>query len=658
MCGITGAIWTDPALAIDEPLLRRMTDTLAHRGPDDAGYLVSEFRTREPYEPLPGVALGHRRLSIIDLACGHQPLANEDDTVWIAFNGEIYDYPALRYRLEGAGHRFATQSDTETIVHLYEDEGLSCFKHLNGMFALALYDQRRRRLVLARDRLGKKPLYYRQEGARLLFGSELKSILAVPGVPRELDPAAVDEYLTFQYVPHPNTIFRGIHKLPPGHYADWQDGQLTVAPYWQVPLGEEEAWSEADAVKKLRELMSDAVRLRLRSDVPLGAFLSGGIDSSIVCALAQEALAESGERLRTFTIGFPVKEFDESGYAERVATHLGTDHQSLEVQPSAVSILEKLVWHYDEPFADSSAIPTWYLSELTRRHVTVALSGDGGDELFAGYGRYRAVALADLFDKAPALRSFLGAQLWQRLPSGKRDRSLMRRALRFSAALARSPQRRYLEWVAVFREAQRAALYADAFVAQLPDSDPLAFLQNPWNAAAKRDAVTAASLTDLVTYLPCDLMTKVDIASMAHALEARCPLLDYRVVEFAARLPRRLKFRWGQGKYLLRKAYHDTLPREVWRRSKMGFGVPLGQWFRGELRSLTRDVLLSEQARDRGLFQLDAVEQLINEHESAHYDHSHRLWALLVLELWQRQWLDGEAALPRSSDVGRALSSR
>ncbi len=641
MCGITGAIWNDPRLAIEEPTLRRMTDAIAHRGPDDAGYYYSEYRTREPYEASPGVALGHRRLSIIDLAAGHQPLANEDDSVWIVFNGEVYNFEALRNRLEGSGHQFRTHSDTETIVHLYEDEGVECFRHLIGMFAIAIYDVKQRRLILARDRLGKKPLVYRHEENRLLFGSELKTILTVPGVPRDLDPAAIDEYLTFQYIPHPNTIFRDIRKLPPGHYAVYQDGKLEVKPYWQVEMATEVPTTEAAAKEHLQTLLRDAVKLRLRSDVPLGAFLSGGIDSSITCALAQDVLRElSGERLKTFTIGFPVPEFDESQYAERVAKHLDTDHQTLQVNPDAVSILSKLVWHYDEPFADSSAIPTWYLSEMTRQQVTVAISGDGGDELFAGYGRYRAVALASGFDRVPQVRNFIAARFWQGLPSGKRDRSFRRRALRFSAALGQSPQRRYLEWIAIFREAQRAALYSEDFIEQLPESDPLAFIASAWKQAGQRDPVTAASLTDLVTYLPCDLMTKVDIASMAHGLECRAPFLDHRVVEFAAALPVRLKYHWGQGKYLLKKTYAHLLPREVFTRKKMGFGVPLSKWFRDELKSMTRDVLLSAKAIERGYFRPDAVEQLITEHESGDYDHSHRLWALLFLELWLREWID------------------
>ena len=356
MCGITGAIWTDPLLGIDTPTLANMTETLRHRGPDDEGSYLTEYRVRPPYESLPGVALGFRRLSIIDLPGGHQPLCNEDGSIWLVFNGEVYNFLALRRRLEGSGHQFRTNSDTETIVHLYEDEGPECFTHLNGMFAIAIWDSRRRRLVLARDRLGKKPLVYHPESGRLLFASELKSLLQVPGLAREVDPAAIDEYLTYQYVPHPNTILRGFYKLPPGNYAIWQDDQLTVKPYWQPNFSVERPIGEREAAEQLRELFTSSVQLRMRSDVPLGAFLSGGIDSSLVAAVMQQ---QSEEPIRTFNIAFPVKEFDESRYARLVAKHLQTDHFEMEVTPSALDVLPKLAWHYDEPFADSSAVCTW-----------------------------------------------------------------------------------------------------------------------------------------------------------------------------------------------------------------------------------------------------------------------------------------------------------
>jgi asparagine synthase (glutamine-hydrolysing) len=636
MCGICGAIWTDPGRGIDEPALVRMTQVLAHRGPNDQGTYRSEFRLRPPYEPMPGVALGFRRLSIIDLTTGHQPMANEDDSVWIVFNGEIYNFAELRRRLEGAGHTFRTNSDTETIVHLYEDEGTRCFEHLNGMFAIAIWDGRQRKLVLGRDRLGKKPLVYRREPGRLLFASELKSLLELPDVPREIDPGAVDEYLTYQYVPHPHTIFRGIHKLPPGHFAVWEDGKWDEQPYWQPDFNQERSLSEADAIEQLRELLTSAVQLRMRSDVPLGAFLSGGVDSSLVVALMQK---QSQRPVQTFTIGFPVKEYDETRYARLVAAHLGTEHREMQVTPDAAAILPKLVWNYDEPFADSSAIPTWYLSEMTRQHVTVSLAGDGGDELFAGYTRYKAFWLTTMLDQSGPLRTVLGSKVWQQLPGGSRQKSLSRRIKRFSENLHIAPQRRYLDWLVIFNEARRAQLYRDDFVEQLPDSDPFEFLAAAWQRADKRDRVTAATLSDLVTYLPCDLMTKVDIASMAHSLEVRAPFLDVRVVEFAAGLPIDLKYRWGRGKYLLRRAFGELLPSEIWRRNKMGFGVPLDYWFRHELRDLTRQTLLAPDARCLQYFRREAVEQLLREHDQHLFDHAARLWSLTFFELWLRRWV-------------------
>ena len=635
MCGITGAVWNDPRLGLDEPQLLCMTRAIRHRGPDDEGTYLTEYRLRPPYEAQPGVALGFRRLSIIDLAGGHQPMCNEDESVWMVFNGEIYNYRDLRRRLEGAGHQFKTESDTECIIHLYEDEGPECFTHLNGMFAVAIWDSRNRRLVLGRDRLGKKPLVYRHEPGRLLFASELKSLLSLPGLPREVDPAAVDEYLTYQYVPHPNCILKGYRKLPPGHFAQWHEGKLEVKPYWRPDFAQEINITEKDAAERLRELLESAVTMRMRSDVPLGAFLSGGVDSSLIVALMQK---NSAEPVKTFSIGFPVAEFDETKYAPKVAAHLKTDHHELQVTPDAVSILPKLAWHYDEPFADSSAIPTWYVSQMTREHVTVSLSGDGGDELFAGYPRYRAAAIAGMFDYLGPVRSLLAARFWQRLPASSRQKSRLRQFKRFSEALSLSPARRYFDWISIFNETRRAAMYSDEFLAELPDSDPFVFLNSAWKKMKGRDAVTTASLTDLITYLPCDLMTKVDIASMAHSLECRAPFLDYRVVEWAASLPCRLKYRGGKGKRLLRAALGDLLPKEIWTRKKMGFGVPLDHWFRNELKPLTHDLLLSADTKSSRFFRREAVKSLVEQHEKQQFDHSARLWALVMLEMWLREW--------------------
>ncbi len=584
------------------------------------------------------MALGFRRLSIIDLATGAQPLSNEDGTIWIVFNGEIYNFLSLRSRLQGSGHQFRTAGDAETIVHLYEDEGIEFLRHLEGMFALALWDANHRQLILARDRLGKKPLVYRQESERLLFASELKSLLQVPGVPRDIDPGAVDEYLTYQYVPHPNTIFRGIHKLPPGHCAVYRDRRLQVSSYWKPDFSQEIERPAAEYKAGLRSTLTAAVEKRLQSDVPLGAFLSGGVDSSIIVGLMTQLMREP---VRTFSIGFPVAEYDETSYAREVSERLGTIHQEFRVEPDGVEILPKLVWYYDEPFADSSAIPTYYVSKMTRQQVTVALTGDGGDELFAGYPRYRAVEIGSWFDRLPrGLMKLAAGEFWQRLPSGQRQKSYVRKFKRLVGALGRPAERRYLDWISIFNEARRAELYDEEFIASLPDSDPFDFLASAFARSRGRDPITAASLADLTTYLPCDLMTKVDIASMANSLECRQPFLDHHVVELAAAMPRRLKYRFGRGKRILTEVFSDLLPPSVRRRPKMGFGVPLGHWFRHELRDFARDALLDSCALGRGFFRPQAVRNMVEDHQAGRYDHSYRLWALLVFELWQREWAD------------------
>lgn len=646
MCGIAGAVWIDAGSALAQETLVRMTNILAHRGPDAEGSYESDVATYGYPGSICGVALGHRRLSIIDLAGGKQPLSNEDGSVWVTFNGEIYNFRSLRKRLEGSGHHFRTGSDTETLVHLYEDEGVDFLRHLEGMFALAIWDARQRQLVLARDRLGKKPLVYRVEPDRLLFASELKAILQVPGVPREIDPNALDEYLTYQYVPHPNTIFRGIRKLPPAHYAVYRNGHLHLASYWQPDFRTEVARPAADYAAELRERLTAAVAKRLESDVPLGAFLSGGVDSSIVVGLMSQLMQQP---VRTFSIGFPVPEYDETGFAREVSEQHGTVHEEFRVEPHGVEILPKLVWHYDEPFADSSAIPTWYVSQLTRQRVTVALTGDAGDELFAGYLRYRAVRFGTWFDRLPApLRGILAGRYWQRLPRG-RQRSFLSRWQRLMHSLNQPPERRYLDWMSIFNEGQRAELYSDPFVDQLSNADPFDFLRMAFARIRGRDPVTAATLADLVTYLPCDLMTKVDIASMAHGLECRQPFLDHHVVELAAAMPIGLKLRWGRGKRILLEAFGHLLPASVHHRRKMGFGVPLDHWFRGELNDFARQVLFDTSTLRRGFFRPAAVQRLWDEHQTSRFNHSARLWSLLFFELWLREW-SGNAGVPAQTE--------
>lgn len=636
MCGIAGAVWTSPDAALGDETLVAMTDSLAHRGPDDRATYRSEWMRRPGRGDLPGCGLGFRRLSIIDLAGGRQPIANEDGTVQVVCNGEIYNFVDLRRRLQGRGHVFRSGSDAETIVHLYEDEGPDCIGRLAGMFALAIWDARRGRLVLARDRLGQKPLYYHAAADRLLFGSELKALVA-GGAPRELDPAALDAFLTYQYVPHPRSIYQCVNKLPPAHRAVWEDGRLEISRYWNPEASVDSSISRREAIETVRERLTESVRLRLQSDVPLGAFLSGGIDSTLIAGLAQRL---TDEPLRTFSIGFDDPDYDETPQAAQTAARLGARHEQQIVQPDAVELLPRLVRHFDEPFGDSSAVPTWRLAEMTKRHVTVALSGDGGDEVFRGYDRYRGVRLAEQIDRLPQELTRALVALGRLAPGSVRYRSPLRRWRRFLDAVQAPRLRRYLDWIAIFNETQRIALYTEEFLGSLPRQDPFDFLASVHDPLARLDGAAAISRVDLATYLPCDLMTKVDVATMAHGLECRQPFLDHRLVEFCCTLPSSLHFQRGRGKRLLAEAFPELLPRDVRRRPKRGFGVPLDRWFRGPLRDYAHDLLTSPRAQ-RGWFEPPAVRTLLKEHAAGAADHSSRLWSLVVLEQWARCWLDG-----------------
>ncbi|WP_298866777.1 asparagine synthase (glutamine-hydrolyzing) [uncultured Gimesia sp.] len=661
MCGITGTSWTTRDKNISPSVLKRMTDVISHRGPDDSGgyhsdltaksFLFSDENTLSDFKPTSeiGAALGHRRLSIIDLGTGHQPLSNEDGSIWIAFNGEIYNYQELRKELMQQGHQFKTESDTEVIVHLYEEQGTACVERLRGMFALAIWDERRQRLFLARDRIGQKPLFYREQAGSLSFASELKSLLQMPDASRTVDPRAIDLFLAYQYVPHPWSILKGYQKLPPAHRAIYEQGQLRIERYWTPPYQNPESnpefpfqtpqqWSEA-----LRDRLTESVKIRMRSDVPLGAFLSGGIDSTIIAGLMQSM---SDRPVHTFSIGFPVKQFDERTYAREAAKKLGTDHHEYVVEPEALEMLPRLAWHYDEPFADSSAIPTMYLSQVTRQEVTVALSGDGGDELFAGYDRYKAVALSQWFDRLPTvIKKTMTASIWQKLPASVEQKSFRRRVKRFLAGLAVPPERRYLKWVGIFDTERRLEMYSSEFREQLGNFDTDEFLLDAYQLCPDRDFVTRTTAADVLSYLPCDILTKVDIASMAHSLECRSPFLDHHVAELAAAMPLNLKMNKGRGKQILTDTFSDLLPESIQTRKKMGFGVPLNNWFRNELKPLLFDVLLDQRAIDRQIFNPAMVEQLISEHLNLQWDHSARLWSLLVLEMWFQTFID-PASLP------------
>ena len=639
MCGICGAAWTDSGEGPSESQLEAMMSRLEHRGPDDLGSHSER-----------NAAMGFRRLSILDLPGGHQPMTNEDGTVHVVFNGEIYNYPSLRNRLEARGHTLRSSGDTEVIPHLYEDEGPGFARLLRGMFAIAVWDSSRHRLVLSRDRLGQKPLVYRIEADRILFASELKALLALPDseFPRRVDPSSIDRYLTYGYIPHPGTILEGVHKLPPAHDAVWQDGRLTLRRYWEPDWDREQRRPAAEDAEALREALDDAVREQMAADVPLGAFLSGGVDSTVIVGLMQK---HASRPVKTFSIGFDDPSFDESDYARMAASHLGTEHHAFNVRPEAWETLPKLAWHFDEPFADSSALPTWHVARLTREHVTVALTGDAGDELFGGYDRYRAIALAEAVSRLPGgVGGWLGGPLARALPASSKAKTRLRSAKRWLEAVALPPTDRYLRWMTSFDESTRAGLYTDEFLVRLAEAgaadpvgaDPSIVLDRALGVASKRDPVTRAMIADLLTYLPGDLLVKVDLSSMAHGLECRGPFLDHRVVELALAMPlsRKMKLRRGRSKVVLKEAFADLLPPAIRSRPKMGFGVPIDRWFRGELKDELRAVLLDPICLGRGLFRSVAVESMIDEHIKGHRDHAYRLWALLMLELWFRTHLD------------------
>ncbi len=638
MCGIAGGVWTSESAPLEPVVLKRMLDVIRHRGPDDSGTYFSQPANVD-------CALGHRRLSIIDLGGGHQPLSNEDETVWIAFNGEIYNYRELRTELVKKGHQFKTDSDTEVIVHLYEEHGDACVQHLCGMFAFAIWDENRERLLLARDRLGQKPLFYRHDNGRLLFASELKAILQVPGIERKVDRRAIDQYMTYQYVPYPNSILQGFRKLPPAHLAVFEAGKVTVSRYWQAPYEPTETaplptLSADEWKRRLRETLTEAVRLRMRSDVPIGSFLSGGVDSTIISGLMQSL---SEKPIHTFSMGFPVKEFDERAYAREAAAHLGTNHHEFVVEPSALETLPKLIWHYDEPFSDSSSIPTMYLSDVTRQVVTVGLSGDGGDELFAGYSRYQAVDLAGKTDWLPQpIRSIFGWNLWQQIPTSTKQRAFGRRLKRFIGALGQPPEKRYLRWIGIFDQESRNDLYTSEFRKSLDGFDSSDFIRAMYEECPSRDFVTRTTSADVVSYLPCDILKKVDIASMCYSLEVRSPFLDHRVVELAAQMPIELKYRQGLGKRILVETFADLIPESIQKRNKMGFGVPIDHWFRNELKPLVQDSLLSERCFDRGYFKPEALQKMVDDHMNGRWDHSYRMWNLICLEHWHRIFIDGD----------------
>lgn len=638
MCGICGKLSTVPGETIDNPLLERMNRALSHRGPDDQGTFLFRFPEERS---APTVGLGHCRLSILDLSqAGHQPMTNTRKTLWLTYNGEIYNFREIRKELEKKGRTFFSETDTEVILHLYEEKGVACLETFRGMFAFALWDSPRRRLFLARDRLGKKPLFYRWEKGTLWWSSSLEAMLQDPAIPRRVNPTALLLYLTYGYVPAPWTLFEGIWKLPPAHYLVWEENDIRITPYWHLSYEPKWGGSEAELSERLSGLLKEATRLRMISDVPLGAFLSGGIDSSTVVSF----MAECSERpVKTFSIGFEEAPFNELPYAREVARHLGTDHHEFVVRPDAISVLPRLIQHVGEPFADSSILPTYYLSEMTRRLVKVALNGDAGDEIFAGYDRYRAQLVAQ---KARFFFRLFGTRGVSFLLSCFPDpegRGFLKDAKRFARSCFLDREDRYIDWMSFFNRPMRESLIHERIREQVHHEEaPEAWMSRIYQKANGLDLLDATLRLDTLTYLPNDLLVKVDIASMAHALECRSPFLDHQVVEFMARVPSAFKMQGRHSKVLLKRTVSGRLPQKILRRPKQGFGVPVEQWFRGTLRGYAEELLLDPQTLHRGYFRQEALERILEEHFSRRRDHGGRLWMLICLELWHRIFIDGK----------------
>ncbi|MBI3399372.1 MAG: asparagine synthase (glutamine-hydrolyzing) [Deltaproteobacteria bacterium] len=629
MCGICGKInfHNEP---VDETLLKRMASIIAHRGPDDEGIYVKG-----------SVGLGHRRLSIIDLSpLAHQPMSNEDGSVWIVFNGEIYNFIDLKKDLIKRGHTFRSHSDTEVILHLYEEEGTECVQKLRGMFAFAIWDERDKSLFLARDRVGKKPLYYRHANSAFVFASEIKAILQDTAFQRKPDYLAIHHYLTYQDVPSPWTAFEGINKLPPAHCLILKNGHVDMKRYWKLSYLPKHEIGIEEIKSEIIERLKEAITIRLISDVPLGAFLSGGIDSSATVALMAGMV---NEPVKTFSIGFKEEAYNELRYARMVAERYKTDHTEFIVEPKAMEVIDKLVWHYNEPFADSSAIPTYYVSKLAREHVTVVLNGDGGDENFAGYGRYAANEFSrkiHRFFPTPIAKALL--PLVMILPHGKDPKNFFWRLKRFLQEYVKSPEIRNAHWLCHFSMEMKSELYTDGFTDKVSGIDSFELLFDKYKEVEAESFLDKTLYADVMMYLPDDLLVKVDVASMANSLEARSPFLDHEFMEFAARIPSELKLKGRTTKYILKEALRGILPDDVLFRSKMGFGVPIDHWFRNELKEMAYDMLLGKRCVERGYFQKGFIQKILDEHVSGRWNWQYHIWNLLMLELWHREFIDTE----------------
>jgi asparagine synthase (glutamine-hydrolysing) len=627
MCGIAGIVQRDPSQKVDQICLRCMCASLWHRGPDDQGIFIDG-----------PVGLGNRRLRIIDLTTGHQPIFNESGSIAVVLNGEIYNFRELRPALEARGHRFTTQADTEVIVHLYEEYGVEAVQRLRGMFALALWDGDRQRLLLARDRVGKKPLVYAHLPGRLLFASEIKAILQDPEVPTAIDLQAVDAYLAFQFIPHPLTIYQAIRKLPPAHFLIWEHGKVTIEPYWHLDFSRKTPIRRGELAEALRAQLQEATRLRLMSDVPLGALLSGGMDSSAVVALMSHAMDRP---VPTFSIGFAEEAYDELPYARQVAKRFATSHHERLVTADVAGVLPRLVWQYDEPFADKSAVPALYVARMASRHVRVVLNGDGGDEAFAGYDKYRFSRWQRAWGYLPAwLRQPLQQRLLTPLHHGRGGGTtwlltwLAHSLLPFADAIY------YPEFCAGH---VRATLYQPWVRAALVDQvSPMAALVSE-GLECLDDPVDLMQWLDYQWYVPGDLLVKMDIASMACSLEARSPFLDHQVIEFCAALPAAVKTDGRARKIVLPAAFHGLLPEAILDRPKQGFSMPLRAWLRGPLAALARDLLVDQPRGVQEFFDLAAIRRMFDARVSGRRNHAHRLWALMLVAQWYRLMIERQA---------------
>ena len=634
MCGICGKISVNGNMS--EELIRKMCGALTHRGPDDEGvYLNNKINGQTPHAE---IGLGHRRLSIIDLSpAGHQPMANEDKTVWIVLNGEIYNYSELKGALKAKGHIFRSNTDTEVILHLYEEKGADCVKDLRGMFAFAVWDEKEEKLLLARDRLGKKPVFYSFKGGGLTFASELNALLQDAGISREVDIGSVDDFLGYGYIPAPFTIFNDVKKLPPAHVLIWQKGEIKIERYWRLDYSEKLNLKEEEYCERVLDLLKESVRIRLVSDVPLGAFLSGGIDSSVIVAMMAQVMDRP---VKTFSIGFEDKSFDETGFARIIFKKFNTEHREFIVKPNALEVLPELIRHFGEPYGDTSAVPTYYLSKMTRRYVTVALNGDGGDESFAGYERYAAMKMAEQHKFLSSLSGRLLGKIIKNIPESTNKKDNINRLKRFVNSAGMPAKDRYARIMSIFSEEHKACLYSDFLKKESSHKGRPDAIRQEYENLAIKDIVDSVMSVDLATYMPGDLLPKVDIASMSNSLECRSPFLDHKFLEFSAKIPSNLKIKGLATKYILKKSLKNILPDSILKREKMGFGVPVAGWFKNELKGYAYDILLSGRAAGRGYFDKDKIKSILDSHASGKANNGAKIWCLLNLELWHRIFTD------------------